>query len=241
MRSTFVFAACWLATSTAFGQAAVTPPPDPFKGSASLGYLATSGNTDSTNANAALGIDVTHEVWSHEFDANAVTARNDDVKTAEAYRSDYKARRSFGENDRSYVFGTAAWRQDQFSAYDREVSSAIGYGRRLVDNAAHKLNAEIGAGSRRAELRDGPEEDDGIARGALDYTWTLSETSNFEQDLIVESGSTNTTIESISALKARIVGELAVVLSYRVKRNSDVPVGVAARDTFTSVSLEYGF
>jgi hypothetical protein len=32
-----------------------------------------------------------------------------------------------------------------------------------------------------------------------------------------------------------------VVLSFRVKRNSEVPAGAAARDTFTSVSLEYGF
>lgn len=238
MRFTLILGALWLAASTAFGQAA---PPDPFKGSATLGYLATSGNTDSTNANAALGIELQREVWGHNFDVAAVTASNDEVRTAEAYRADYKARRTFGENERSYLFGTAGWRQDRFSAYDREVSQAVGYGRRLIDNAMHALNAEIGAGSRLAELRDGPEERDGIARGALDYTWTLSETSSFEQDLIVESGSTNTAIESVSALKARIVGALAVVLSYRVKRNSDVPVGVAARDTFTSISLEYGF
>jgi putative salt-induced outer membrane protein len=239
MHRWIIVVACLLTGPTVFAQ----PPaqPDPFKGQAALGYLATGGNTESTNANAALKIELARAAWAHEFDLSAVTASSNEVKTAEAYKAAYEARRSFGENDRSYLFGTAGWRQDQFSAYDRETSQAVGYGRRFVDNAPHVLNAEIGAGSREAELRDGPEERDGILRGAVDYTWTLSETSRFEQDIVVESGSTNTAVESVSALKARLVGALAVVLSYRVKRNSDVSAGVAARDTFTSVSLEYGF
>lgn len=239
MRFALAAIGCLLA-SRVFAQAPAAAP-DPFVGQAALGYLATSGNTDSTNANASLGILLTREAWAYDFDASAVTASNSDVKTAEAYKASFEARRSFGSMGRNYIFTTAGWRQDQFSAYDRETSQAVGYGRKIIDQEAHKLNAEIGAGARQAELRDGPEQDDGITRAGLDYNWKISETSSFEQDLIVESGSSNTTTESVTALKARVVGALAVVLSYRVKRNSDVPVGVAKRDTFTSVSLEYGF
>jgi putative salt-induced outer membrane protein YdiY len=35
---------------------AQAPPADPFIGSVSLGYLATTGNTDSTNGNFALKV-----------------------------------------------------------------------------------------------------------------------------------------------------------------------------------------
>lgn len=241
MRFALIVAGCMFAVPVFAQPPAPAAAPDPFVGQAALGYLATSGNTDSTNANASLGILLTREAWAYDFDASAVTASSSDVKTAEAYKASFEARRTFGQSGRNYIFTTAGWRQDRFSAYDRETSQAAGYGRKIIDEAAHKLNAEIGAGARQAELRDGPEQRDGITRAGMDYTWTISETSSFEQDLIVESGSSNTTTESVTALKARVVGALAVVLSYRVKRNSEVPVGVAKRDTFTSVSLEYGF
>ena len=51
-------------------------PPDPFKGSAALGYLSTSGNTDSTNGNASFK--VTWDLmgpWKHDWNALAINAR----------------------------------------------------------------------------------------------------------------------------------------------------------------------
>ena len=63
----------------------------------------------------------------------------------------------------------------------------------------------------------------------------------FVQTLIVESGSDNTYMESISEVKARLVGNIALVASYTIKRNSSVPVGSEKRDTFTAISLEYAF
>ena len=75
----------------------------------------------------------------------------------------------------------------------------------------------------------------------MDYTLVFSEMTGFTQDLVIESGSSNTSVESISALRARLFGAVALVFSYRVKHNSDVPVGTEDTDTFTAVSLEYAF
>ena len=69
----------------------------------------------------------------------------------------------------------------------------------------------------------------------------MTETTDFEQSLVVESGSTNTMTESRSSLRARIIGNVALVLSYRVKHNGSVPQGSANADRFTSVALEYAF
>ena len=122
-----------------------------------------------------------------------------------------------------------------------QFSQTIGYGRRFIDRERHILDAGLGVGIRQSELRTGVEDDDQIVRGSTTYSWVMTDTTNFQQALVVESGSTNTMDESRSALRARIIGNVALVLSYRVARNSAVPLGSAHADRFSSVSLEYAF
>jgi putative salt-induced outer membrane protein len=212
---------------------------DPIVGKASLGYLSTSGNTDSTNANAAFNLLWTPMLWSHEFDLSAIKADNSGVTTAEAYTATYTARRGFGE--KSYLFAALDWQSDKFSAFDSQTSETVGYGRHVIAAERHSLDLEIGAGARQAELRDGSEEDDSIVRGALSYAWSISDTSEFKQGLIVETGSSNTRTESVSELRADIFGNLALALSYRLRNNSQVPPGIEKTDAFTAISLEYSF
>ena len=230
-----------LSSMPVFAQGSANPPQKGVSGQVALGYLATSGNTDSKNANASFGLLYALDFWKHEFDLSAVSATSNSVKTAEAYSAKYEGRRAFGEDQKAYIFTALDWKEDRFSAYDRQVSETAGYGRRLIERGPHVLNAEIGAGSRQATLRDGTDQNDGIVRGAVDYALTFSEMTGFTQDLTVESGSSNTSFESVSALKARLVGNIGLVLSYRIKHNSDVPPGVEATDRFTSISLEYSF
>lgn len=222
-----------------FASAQANGDEEGISGKASLGYLATSGNTDSTNVSAAFELLWAREVWSHEFKARAVRASNADVTTAEAYGATYKARRDLGE--RSFLFGALDWERDRFSSYDTRVSESVGYGRHIIDTERHELNAEIGAGARQLELVDGTEQDDAILRATLDYAWTINETTSFSQDMTIESGSSNTSLVSVSELRARLFGNVALVLSYRIKRNSDVLPGTEKTDRFTAISLEYAF
>ena len=77
--------------------------------------------------------------------------------------------------------------------------------------------------------------------GGLDYVLHLGETSLFTQKLLLEFGDKNHYTESTSAIKAKIKGNLALVASYVMKNNSDVPVGIEKSDRYTAISLEYGF
>ena len=227
-------------TGSALAQAPAAAPADPFIGSVSLGYLATTGNTESKNANASMK--ATWDLdgpWKHDWNALAISARTNGVTTAESYSAGYKALRDF--SDKSYLFFTGDWRQDQFAGYDRQVSEAIGYGRRLIDTERQMLALEGGAGAKQTDVITGEELDEAIVRGALDYLLHISETSEFSQKLLIEQGDENRYTESTSALKARIVGNIAVVVSYVIKSNSDVPVGIEGTDRFTSISLEYAF
>ena len=221
-------------------QAPAPAPADPLVGNIALGYLSTSGNTESTSSNGSF--EATWDLdgpWKHDWTALAISARTDDVTTAESYSAGYKAQRDFSET--SYLFFSADWRQDRFSGYDQQVSEAIGYGRRLIDNERHMLALEGGAGAKQSDLITGEELDEAIVRGALDYLFTISENSEFKQKLLIEQGDENRYTESTTSLKTRVVGNIALVFSYVIKSNSDVPVGIEKTDRFTSLSLEYAF
>lgn len=211
----------------------------PWAGKATLGYLATSGNTENTNLNSGLELGYTAGNWVHSLVLKAINATEESVTTAEAYEAGWKTERNFSENN--FMFGRLSWRKDRFSNYDTQFSQTVGYGRRLIDSERHKLNAELGAGSRQSDLIDGTSETETIFRGGLDYTWALSETTLFTQDVVVEAGEENTYLESVTALSARLVGNLALVASYTIKNNSDVLPGIEDTDTYTALSLEYIF
>ncbi len=228
-----------LAPAPALAQETAAGDDGPWSGKFALGYLATSGNTESASLNTAAQIGYTSGPWVHTLDATAIGAEEENTTTAEAYKVGWKSEYNFSESD--FLFGRAIWRKDRFSGYDQQFSQTIGYGRRLIDTERHRLNAEIGAGARQSELRDGTTENDTILRGGLDYRWQLTKTSQFTQDLSVESGSTNVYIESVTALRTRLLNDLALVASYTIKNNSDVPVGTEKRDTYTAVSIEYAF
>jgi putative salt-induced outer membrane protein len=215
-------------------------PPDPLTGSAGLGYLSTSGNTDSTNANALFK--ATWDLdgpWKHDWNALAISARTNGVTTAESYSAGYKAQRDL--SPKSYLFAAGDWRSDEFAGYDEQMSEAVGYGWRAVDTERHTLSLDGGAGAKQSTLIDGTELDEAIVRGGLDYLLHISDSAELSQKLLLEQGDDNRYTESTTALKARLIGDLALVLSFVIKNNSDVPVGIEKTDRFTSISLEYGF
>jgi len=210
-----------------------------WSGKVALGYLATSGNTESASLNTAAEIGYAHGNWNHLLELSAIFAEEEEATTAEAYKVGWKSEYNFSEHD--FLFGRAIWRKDRFSGYDQQFSQTVGYGRRLIDTERHVLFAEIGAGARQSELPDGTSESDTILRSAAQYRWRFSENSRFTQDLSVESGSVNTYLESVTALRTRLINDLALVASYTIKNNSDVPAGTEKTDTYTALSLEYAF
>ena len=229
-----------LYSGAAYSQAASSAAEEsPWSGRASLGFLSTSGNTNTTSFKTSFGVSYTKNNWTHAFDAAANGADESDTVTAEAYQANWKS--SYDLSEHNYLFGLVAWRKDRFSGVNQQLSESIGYGRRIIDTPVHLLSAEIGAGYRNADLSDNTSESGAIGRLGLDYKWTFSETSNFEQNIAVEAGSDNTYIESVSAVRAKLLGDFAIVLSYTVRHNTDVPVGSEKTDKITAISLELAF
>ena len=229
----------FIGVASAQEEAAAAEDTGPWSGKVLFGFLGTDGNTENSSLNTGFEVGYTTGKWSHLLDGLAINSSQEEETTAEAYQLGWKTEYNFSPRD--YAFGRANWRKDRFSGYEQQLSQTLGYGRRLIDSAAHVLNAEVGVGARQLDLPDGTDESDVILRAGLDYVWTLSETTQFSQDLVIESGDTNTYIESISALTAQLIGDIALVASYTIKNNSDVLPGLEKTDTWTAISLEYAF
>lgn len=210
-----------------------------WSGKATLGYLATSGNTENSTLNSGFQVGYKSGAWDHLFKVAAVNAAENNVTTAEAYDADWKSERNLSDHD--FLFGRLSWRKDRFGGFDTQFSQTVGYGRRLIDADKHKLNAEVGGGARQSTRQDGTTDEEAIFRGGLYYKWLWSETAEFRQDLTAEGGKDNTYIESVTAVSAKLVGNLALVASYTIKHNTDVPPLTEKTDTYTALSLEYLF
>ena len=210
-----------------------------WSGKATLGYLATSGNTENSTLNSGFEVGYASGKWEHLFNAAAITASENKVSTAEAYDLGWKSERKITDHD--FLYGRLDWRKNEFGAFNTQFSQTIGYGRRLIENDEHKLNIELGFGARQSTLQFGGDENETIYTAAGYYRWKFSETAEFRQDLKVEAGKSNTYAESVTAISAKLMGDLALVASYTIRNNSDVPPLTEKTDTFTALSLEYVF
>jgi len=235
----FRLALAVVALITPFSLMAQEEAEGPWSGNATLGYLATSGNTENSTLNTGFELGYKIGKWQHIATLKAINSSEEDTTTAEAYEVGLKSERNL--TDKDFLFGKLDWRKDRFSGFDTQFSQVVGYGRRLINTDKHSLNAEIGAGARQSERQDGTEEDETVFSGGLYYNWAFSETAAFSQDLTTEVGADNTYSESITKVSAQLIGNLALVASYTIKHNSDVVAGTEKKDTYTALSLEYGF
>ncbi len=211
----------------------------PWTAKAGLGYLATTGNSESTSLNGSLDIAYAVNRWTHELGILAIGAESDGESTAERYGLAYKTKWQI--HDWDYIFGGINYEKDKISSVEQSLSETIGYGRRFIKNEVHELNGEIGVGHRKQDFIDGTDDSSAIVRVGGDYLYNISETSSFSQTVAVEIGGDNTSTVAVSALNTKVREALDLVLGFTVKNNSDVPAGFDKTDTFTSINLEYSF
>ena len=210
-----------------------------WKGEGEFGYVATSGNTDTANLKARLGLVNERDQWRHTAALEALNTSDSDTTTAERYAASWQTDYKFAEFE--YVFGRLQYETDKFSGYDYRISETIGYGRRVLHRDNMTLDLEAGPGARQSKLDTGESQNEMIFRLAGRYAWQITEQSRFTQDLSFDIGEDATISRSVTAVQASIVGNLAMKLSYTVENVSDVPPGVKKTDTETAATLVYSF
>lgn len=211
-----------------------------WEGTGEFGLVVSRGNSDTETLNLGLEFQRESEKWVNRLNLTALRTSDDGERTAERYTLGYKSDYKF--NDISYLYGVLRYDQDDFSSYDYQASFAIGYGRNLLDTERQQLSLEIGPGVRRSEDADtGATETNIIGRFSADYAWTISESAEFTDDLLIEAGSNNTFAENKAAINVAINDRFALKFALAVRHNTDVDPGREKTDTLTTANLVYKF
>lgn len=217
-----------------------------------LGFIFTSGNTETTSANGALNAKQELEKWSNEFTFKALY-KKDKVNGVETTSADKKFASAQGnyklENPDHRLFGFASYEDDRFSEFDYQATLAAGWNQKVWSDDTSSFEYSIGPGYSFADrvVTDdmgnvSTESENGVVvRGALSYKYNVSETAKFTQSFSTEVGSDNTKSRAESALSAKIAGGLSLKVAIKFDHNSDVTGTRDNLDTETSVNLVYTF
>ncbi len=221
--------------------------PKNFSGSGEAGLLTTSGNSETDSANAKLGLKYEIEHFLGEINLAAlynsekteVDGKKEDKVSAEKYN--YSAKAGYKFNEANYMFINGDYEDDRFSGYDYKTTYSTGYGRKVIASDTTKLDIEIGPGYRYDVLEGGESLDEAILRAYAMFNYKFSDAVSFQQDLTVVTGSDNTNTKSVSALKSKIIGAMAMKISFKIDNNTDVPADKDKTDTETALTLVYDF
>lgn len=214
---------------------------DPWEGTGELGFVNTTGNTETVALNARLNFIRTGKKWRHRFTGTALNTSEDGIDDNERYTIEVQSDRTI--NDRSWLFGAFRWDADKFGSYDPQLSLTAGYGRLLMQSEKHELMAEAGAGYRSLKERvSGDSSSEFIGRFLLDDWWQVFSSTRWTNRLLIETGSSNTFMQFNSGLAFSMTERFALKLGFEWRHNSDVPPGDSEKtDTITSANVVYNF
>lgn len=233
-----------LASTSVFAEDKKEEAKSPWTASAELGFIRTTGNTE-TETTAAKG-DISYEVdkWRHTGHAEAYGQKSKNnqgvsITSAERYelmgKSDYK----FTELD--YAYGMVQLQKDLFSGFEYEHIVSAGYGRKLIKQPEMELDVEIGPGMRFFKVDNGASEEEALLRLSGNFWWDITDTSKFTQELTTDIGEDFTSTKSVTGIQAAINSTLALKFTYTIRNKSKVPANIEKTDTEAAMTLVYTY
>ena len=215
---------------------------NPNKLSLGLSYLATSGNSSSQTGGLDFLYKHKFDPWGLEVDANYLRAEQDGNLTAKKIFLGVRGSRAL---DADFdLFAAVSYLQDQFAGLDPRLLVAGGVTYKFLKGPEHELAFDVGLTWTRDDLvTDGSTSYAG-AIGAARYTWNISKTAKFTEDLAFypsfKQGS-DWRFESATGVQASVSTAVALKFTYGVRyANRPVP-GFRKTDTQTAASLVINF
>lgn len=214
-----------------------------------LGFIFTTGNTDTTSVNGSLESHQELERWSNDYSLSGLykeeAVENDEgveEDRTSAQRFDARAQANYKLDNPDYrLFGFASYEDDRFSSYNYQSTIAAGWNHKLWQDDTTSFEYSIGPGYAFNETQDGESQNGIIVRASSAFQWLISDTAKFTQTVSTEVGSENTKSAAESALTASISGNLSLKVSVSLNHNSNVEPDKEKLDTETAVTLVYSF
>jgi putative salt-induced outer membrane protein len=220
-------------------------------GKAELGFLNSSGNAESTSANAKLDLKRDSDKWINTIYAGALYGNNGQFTNAQRYEARYQL--DYKINDRLSWFGALRGEKDYFSGFVYQDTISTGVAYKFIDTPVTKLAFSIGAGYRQlqeevlvktdaGEVIDrikGDKQSDPVGTLGSTYEHNFTESTKITNKFLSEAGSDNTAVQDDLALQVSMSKTLALAVGYGIRYNTDPPPGSETTDTLITVNLVY--
>jgi putative salt-induced outer membrane protein len=214
----------------------------PLAGDIELGYLMSTGNTETRSLNAKLSVAYTSERWRHQFAYETLYSYEEEEGTT-AQRFLVSGQTNYRFDERNSAYALTLYENDRFAGYDYQLTASAGYSRQIIMSGRMEWLAEIGPGYRLTEFPEngGPIEEEAIIHFGSVFLYRFTDTTSFREELSVDTGNDNTIVRSVSSLRVMLRDHLSLRISYTIRHVADVPENAEKTDTETFVSLAYGF
>ena len=220
-------------------------------GKAELGFLNSSGNAESTSANAKLDLKRESDKWINTFYVGALYGNNGEFTNAQRYEARYQL--DYKINDKLSWFTALRGEKDYFSGFVYQATVSTGVAYKFIDTPDTKLAFSVGAGYRRLQNEilikadsgevidriEGEEESDPVGTLGSTFEHNFNEITKITNKFLAESGSENTALQDDLALQVSMSKTLALAVGYGIRYNSDPPPLSESTDTLITVNLVY--
>jgi putative salt-induced outer membrane protein len=214
--------------------------PVAWEGGMEIGFISSSGNTDTSALNTRVKAVLNAGAKSkNELAFEALYSEDSGKTTSERYDLSLKSAYLLTRVD--YVFARVRYEKDRFAGFDYRVAESVGYGRYLVQRDALTLQVEGGPGGSHREFLDGKREDEWIINMTGKLSWEIREKTVFTHTVTSDIGEDGTVTESVTALQAHLGGSSSMKTTYSLRHDSNPPPGASGTDARTSVTLVYDF
>ncbi len=209
------------------------------KGRAEIGGWINSGNSDTLGITGVLDLSREGYRWRHKLKLQADYQENNGVPSREHYLAAFEP--NYKVDDKLYIYGAAQYESDPFFGYHDRYSASTGAGYTVLSRGSVTLDLELGPAFRHTAFTAGNVERNLAARGSVDFDWKLTPALTLRQDTSAYVQAANSTVTSLTAIDAKLLGPLSARFSYNIQYESLPPVGRVNTDTTGRAALVYAF
>lgn len=227
-------------------------------GSAELGLLYKTGNSNSGDFKSGLDLRFEHAQWLSSLDIDLLIKKSDvqdsngntnfettDRKWGFSSQTNY----SLAGGEKNYIYGNIWYEDSEFNSFTNQSSISTGWGRHWYKTNEASLWADIGPGYKRDKLKNTTEnpsktEDSWIIQVQALYIRKLGEHVEFKQILTAKHAvraRDNSIYKAETTVTTKLISTLQLKFTFTMDYNTEVEVDKKNLDTQTAATLVYSF
>ncbi|WP_456452269.1 DUF481 domain-containing protein [Hydrogenimonas sp.] len=208
-----------------------------------LGYLGTTGNSDSQTLNALYSNEYQWtEKTDFHFRTDAYYGEKDGEKTDERYRAHAIVNHMYDE--KWFGYGEVGWLRNPFQGFEQQYNAGLGVGYIFFNDKTQLLKVRGGYQYRYANLTSGDNEDFHFLKVGVNHEYHFNEKTSLVSELnALEDLEEANDYEIVfrTALKTALVENFSLRVGFEVKYDNTPVEDKEKTDTTTTVGIVYDF